>query len=71
MVYKTEAGFVFDTIDNKNSLATLTPVIFYDANTVCGLRGVFGTDDSIIVGEILYNLLLRSMDVSSAIEYPR
>lgn len=69
--HETEAGFVFDNVDDKNSLASLTPIIFYDETAVCGLRGVFSTDDSIIAAEILYNLLLRGMNVSEAVEYPR
>jgi hypothetical protein len=67
----TEAGFAFDNIDSTNSLLSLTPIIFYDETAVCGLRGVFSTDDSIIAGQMLYNLLLRSMNVSAAVEYPR
>ncbi|XP_011497680.1 PREDICTED: gamma-glutamyltranspeptidase 1-like [Ceratosolen solmsi marchali] len=74
LAYNTGAGFVFDNIDNidnTNSLLSLIPIIFFDEATVCGLRGVFSTDDSIIAGQILYNLLLRSMNVSTAVEYPR
>ena len=71
MAYETEAGFVFDKTDNEISLSSLVPIIFYDETAICGLRGVFGTDDSIIVGQILYNILLRSLNISIAVEYPR
>ncbi|XP_031787839.1 glutathione hydrolase 5 proenzyme [Nasonia vitripennis] len=69
--YMTEAGFVLDNVDNENSLLSLTPIVFYDETAVCGLRGVFSADDSIIAGQMLYNLLIRSMNVSVAVEYPR
>ncbi|XP_058808769.1 uncharacterized protein LOC131674242 isoform X2 [Phymastichus coffea] len=71
LAYKTDAGFFFDTFDDKNSLLSLSPIIFYDSNTICGLRGIFGVDDALVAGQILFNLILRSMSVSVAVEYPR
>lgn len=68
--YKTEAGFYFDTADKK-ALLSLTPIMFYDSTSACGLRGTFSTDSPVTAGQILYNLLLKRMNVSSAIEYPR
>ena len=68
---KTEAGFAFDSASNKYSLLSFTPVIFYDESAVCGLRGVFSTDDAVIAGELLYNLIIRSMNISSAVEHAR
>ncbi|XP_023246688.1 glutathione hydrolase 7-like [Copidosoma floridanum] len=66
------AGFAFDSNnDDDKSLKSLTPIFFFDQKVICGLRGVFAADDSIVAAQILYDLLLRSMNVSTAIEYPR
>ncbi|KAL7288659.1 hypothetical protein TKK_0017390 [Trichogramma kaykai] len=69
--YETEAGFAFDSITNQDALLSFTPIIFHDETAVCGLRGVFSSDDAIVAGQILYNLILRSMNVSLAVEYAR
>lgn len=69
--YKTDAGFFFDTFEDENTLLSLAPIIFYDNTAICGLRGIFGVDDALIAGQMLYNLILRSMNVSVAVEYPR
>ncbi|KAJ8682584.1 hypothetical protein QAD02_018376 [Eretmocerus hayati] len=69
--FGNEAGFVFDTIQNKDSLSSLTPVVFYDETAPCGMRGVLSADDPVVIGEIMFNLLIRTMNVSAAIEYPR
>lgn len=49
----------------------LTPIIFHDEKAICGLRGVFGTDDTLIIGQLLYNIIIRQLNISDAIEYPR
>ncbi|KAL6263856.1 hypothetical protein P5V15_003937 [Pogonomyrmex californicus] len=66
----TNAGFLLDNFD-ANDLESFIPVIFHHNEEMCGLRGVFGSNDSFLNGEILYNLIMRSLNVSAAIEYPR
>lgn len=66
----TDAGFLLDNIDD-NDLFTLIPIIFHYEEGICGLRGVFGSDDAYLNGQILYNLIVRALNVSAAIEYPR
>jgi len=64
------AGFFLDNIDNDD-LSTFIPIIFHYNKDICGLRGVLGSNDVFLNGQILYNLILRSLNVSAAIEYPR
>lgn len=64
------AGFFLDNIDNDD-LSTYIPVTFHYNEGICGLRGVFGSNDVILNGQILYNLIVRTLNVSAAIEYPR
>jgi len=66
----TDAGFLLDNIDD-NDLFTFIPIIFHYEKGICGLRGVFGSDDVFLNGQILYNLIVRALNVSAAIEYPR
>lgn len=63
------AGFFLDSVDND--LSSLIPVIFHYGEGICGLRGVFGSNDVFLNGQILYNLIVRTLNVSAAIEYPR
>lgn len=67
----TDAGFLLDNIDNIMDLSTFIPIIFHYEEKICGLRGVFGSDDAFLNGQILYNLIVRALNVSAAIEYPR
>lgn len=67
----SNAGFLLDKSDTNNSLSMLTPIIFHNDIALCGLRGVFGTDDILIVGQLLYNIIARELNISEAIEYPR
>ncbi|XP_031842532.1 glutathione hydrolase 7 [Nomia melanderi] len=69
--HMSNAGFLFDKSDTNNTLSMLTPIIFHNDIALCGLRGVFGTDDTLIVGQLLYNIIARELNVSEAIEYPR
>ncbi|XP_011873692.1 PREDICTED: gamma-glutamyltranspeptidase 2-like [Vollenhovia emeryi] len=62
------AGFF---LDNTDDLSTFTPIIFHHAEGICGLRGVLGSNDVFLNGQILYNLIVRALNVSAAIEYPR
>ncbi|XP_072767225.1 glutathione hydrolase 7 [Anoplolepis gracilipes] len=66
----TDAGFLLDNIDD-NDFFTFIPIIFHYEEGMCGLRGVFGSDDVFLNGQILYNLIVRALNVSAAIEYPR
>ncbi|XP_012226222.1 glutathione hydrolase 7-like [Linepithema humile] len=66
----TDAGFLLDNIDDDN-LSTFIPIIFHSKKGICGLRGVFGSNDAFLNGQILYNLIIRALNVSTAIEYPR
>ncbi|XP_011267272.3 glutathione hydrolase 7-like [Camponotus floridanus] len=66
----TDAGFLLDNVDD-NDLFTFIPIIFHYEKGICGLRGVFGSDDVFLNGQILYNLIVRALNVSAAIEYPR
>lgn len=66
----TDAGFLLDTVDD-NDLFTFIPIIFHYKKGICGLRGIFGSDDVFLNGQILYNLIVRALNVSAAIEYPR
>ncbi|XP_070153442.1 glutathione hydrolase 7 [Polyergus mexicanus] len=67
----TDAGFLLDNIDGIMDLSTFAPIIFHYEERICGLRGVFGSDDVFLNGQILYNLIVRALNVSAAIEYPR
>ncbi|XP_014482015.1 PREDICTED: gamma-glutamyltransferase 7-like [Dinoponera quadriceps] len=68
----TAAGFLLDkNVDDNTLLSTFVPVLFHHEKARCGLRGVFGSDDAFLNGQILYNLIVRSLSVSAAIEYPR
>ncbi|XP_078053015.1 glutathione hydrolase 7 isoform X2 [Augochlora pura] len=69
--YMSDAGFLLDRSDTNNSLSMLTPIIFHNNKSVCGLRGVFGTDDPLIIGQLIYSIIVRELNVSEAIEYPR
>ncbi|XP_032662600.1 glutathione hydrolase 7-like isoform X1 [Odontomachus brunneus] len=67
----TAAGFLLDKNVNENSLSTFVPIIFHHEKGRCGLRGILGSDDAFLNGQILYNLIVRALNVSAAIEYPR
>ncbi|KAG7190040.1 hypothetical protein KM043_006188 [Ampulex compressa] len=67
----TKAGFLLDKIDGDNDLSTFVPIVFRDEEVPCGLRGVFGTDDIFFIGQLLQSLIVRMLNVSTAIEYPR
>lgn len=73
----TDAGFLLDKGTDGDSLSTLIPVIFHRRGgsalryTECGLHGAFGSNDAFLNGQILYNLIVRGLNVSAAIEYPR
>ena len=69
--YMSSAGFLLDKSDTNNSLPALAPIIFHNEKALCGLRGVFGTDDTLIIGQLLYSIIVRGLNVSEAIEYPR
>ncbi|XP_054016414.1 glutathione hydrolase 7-like [Hylaeus anthracinus] len=69
--YMSNAGFLLDKTDTNNSLSMLSPIIFYNEKAVCGLRGVFGTDDTLIIGQLLYSIIVRNLNISEAIECPR
>ncbi|XP_012537944.1 glutathione hydrolase 7-like isoform X2 [Monomorium pharaonis] len=62
------AGFFLDNINND--LSTFIPIIFHYKG-ICGLRGVFGSKDVFLNGQILYNLIMRALNVSTVVEYPR
>lgn len=64
------AGFFLDNIDG-NDLSTFIPIIFHYGEGICGLRGVLGSNDVFLNGQILYNLIVRTLNVSATIEYPR
>ncbi|XP_048506673.1 glutathione hydrolase 1 proenzyme-like [Athalia rosae] len=65
----TNAGFLMDTAESN--LEKLTPVVFSEAASVCGLRGIIGTDDVTLAAELFYNLIIRRLNVTAAIENPR
>ncbi|XP_046492960.1 glutathione hydrolase 7 [Neodiprion pinetum] len=65
----SDAGFLKDSA--ANSLEKLTPVLFCDAVSICGLRGITATDDVPLTAELLYNLMVRKLNVSNAVEHPR
>ncbi|KZC12472.1 Gamma-glutamyltranspeptidase 1, partial [Dufourea novaeangliae] len=67
----SNAGFLLDKTDTNNSLSMLSPIIFHNEKVLCGLRGVFGTDDALIIGQLLYSIIVRELNISEAIEYPR
>lgn len=69
--YMNNAGFLLDKVDNDNTLTMFTPIIFHNEKSVCGLRGLFATDDVFLIGQLLYNIIVRGLNVSAAIEYPR
>lgn len=64
-------GFLLDKTGNDNDLSTLLPIIFHNEEKPCELRGVLGTDDTILSCQLLYHLIVRGLNVSSAIEHPR
>lgn len=57
--------------DSTSNLDNLTPVLFTDASSVCGLRGIMGSDDVTLTAELFYNLVVRRLNVSAAVENPR
>lgn len=67
----TAAGFLLDKNVDENSLSTFVPIIFHHEKGGCGLHGILGSDDAFLNGQILYNLIMRALNVSAAIEYPR
>ncbi|XP_076295947.1 glutathione hydrolase 7 isoform X1 [Lasioglossum baleicum] len=69
--YMSNTGFLLDKSDTNSSLSMLTPIIFHNNKALCGLRGVFGTDDPLIIGQLIYSIIVRELNVSEAIEYPR
>ncbi|XP_043790880.1 glutathione hydrolase 7-like [Apis laboriosa] len=69
--YMSNAGFLLDKTDTNNTLSVLVPIIFHNERALCGLRGVFGTDDISIIGQLLYSIIIRQLNISEAIEYPR
>ena len=69
--HMSRVGFLLDKADTNNTLSTLVPIIFHNEKALCGLRGVLGTDDILIVGQLLYNIIVRQLNVSEAIEHPR
>ena len=69
--HMSSVGFLLDKADTNNTLSTLVPIIFHNEKALCGLRGVFGTDDTLIIGQLLYNIIVRQLNVSEAIEHPR
>ncbi|XP_060824662.1 glutathione hydrolase 7-like isoform X2 [Bombus pascuorum] len=69
--YMSTVGFLLDKADTNNTLSMLVPIIFHNEKALCGLRGVFGTDDTLIVGQLLYSIIVRQLNISEAIEYPR
>lgn len=69
--YMSNAGFLLDKTDTNNTLSVLIPIIFHNEKALCGLRGVFGTDDISIIGQLLYSIIIRQLNISEAIEYPR
>lgn len=69
-LHMTGAGFWQDRI-NDNNILSLVPIIIRDAESICGLRAVFGTDNVIVASQILYNLVIRGLTLSDAIENPR
>lgn len=66
----SDAGFLLDSSDDNN-FSTFIPIIFRPEKGICGLRGMLGSNDAFLNGQILYNLIIRSLNVSTAIEYPR
>lgn len=66
----TGAGFLLDKMHDDNP-PNLLPIIFHNKETLCGLRGVIGTDDVVLASQLLYNLIVRGLNISAAIEYPR
>lgn len=64
------AGFFLDDIDDDD-LSTFIPIIFHYNEGICRLRGVLGSNDAFLNGQILYDLIVRTLNISTAIEYPR
>ncbi|KAK2586188.1 hypothetical protein KPH14_001453 [Odynerus spinipes] len=71
LAHMTGTGFLLDKVGNDNDLSTLLPVIFHNEEKKCQLRGVLGTDDTILSSQLLYHLIVRGLNVSAAIEQPR
>ncbi|XP_035733698.1 glutathione hydrolase 7-like isoform X2 [Vespa mandarinia] len=71
LAHMTGTGFLLDKTNNDNDLSTLLPIIFHNEEKSCELRGVLGTDDTILSSQLLYHLIVRGLNVSSAIEHPR
>ncbi|KAK1125805.1 hypothetical protein K0M31_005348 [Melipona bicolor] len=69
--HMSSVGFLLDKADTNNNLSTLVPIIFHNEKALCGLRGVFGTDDILIIGQLLYSIIVRQLNVSEAVEHPR
>ncbi|XP_012281215.1 glutathione hydrolase 7 isoform X2 [Orussus abietinus] len=66
--HMTEAGFL---LDYANQLSSLSPIIFRHESNICSLRGVLGADDPVLISELLYNIIVRHLNVSAAVEFPR
>ncbi|KAF7404897.1 hypothetical protein HZH66_003803 [Vespula vulgaris] len=71
LAHMSGTGFLLDKTGNDNDLSTLLPIIFHNEEKPCELRGVLGTDDTILSCQLLYHLIVRGLNVSSAIEHPR
>ncbi|KAI4501981.1 hypothetical protein M0802_002663 [Mischocyttarus mexicanus] len=71
LIHMTGTGFLLDKTGNDNDLSTLLPIIFHNEEKPCELRGVLGTDDTILSSQLLYHLIVRGLNVSTAIEHPR
>lgn len=71
LAHMTSTGFLLDKVGNDNDLSTLLPIIFRNEERKCELRGVLGTDDTILSSQLLYHLIVRGLNVSAAIEQPR
>ncbi|KAF7995809.1 hypothetical protein HCN44_006916 [Aphidius gifuensis] len=61
-------GFHLDTIKTHNNLKLLTPIIFTKEKTT---TGVLGVDDPILATEILTNMIIEKLNLSSSIEHQR
>lgn len=71
MGHMTGAGFVLDTVESGNNLHALTPIIFHSTKEPKECIGALGVDDPILATEILSNIILRKLNLSTAIETQR
>ncbi|XP_011304307.1 gamma-glutamyltranspeptidase 1 [Fopius arisanus] len=69
--HMTGAGFLLDTISTGNNLHALTPIIFHLSKDPVQFSGALGADDPILATEILSNLVLNKLNLSTAIETQR